>query len=352
MLTIDRALAGSSTASPARVRFEAAIEALAQSLKTLEAEVQGPPATTDAEKRDLIIAHAPSLRRFERTFAEYTAAGEALPIEEQVEYHAHTHALVHPQMLQSPFARRCFEKPLGYAGDYVMVRYILEDPFQGATAFAQLVNFVLVQTDVAQGHRNRIKVLEALLCERAATAHEAGSKARGMTIGCGPAVETSRFIRNSAYADSLELTLIDFNQETLDWTAASLSQVCAQTDRSPGLAFVQESVVNLAKRRAESITPEFDFVICAGLFDYFSDRVCSRVIGFGARSLLPGGTLVVTNVSKCASSFGMSKLLEWDLIYRSTEHLDSLIPRLPGFCHKVYVDETGTNVVAEMQRKA
>lgn len=335
----------------AQARFEAAIDTLSQSLKTLQAQAEGPAVTTDADKKTLLVAHAPQIREFERAFAEYTAAGEALPVEVQAEYHADTHALVHPQMLQSPFARRCFEKPLGYAGDYVMVRHILEDPFAGDTAFAQLVNFVLLQTDVAKGHRNRINLLEARLCERAAAAHSAGRRARGMTIGCGPAAETARFIRNSAHADSLDLTLVDFNQETLDWTAANLERICGEVKRSPELAFVQESVVNIAKRRAASIKPEFDFVVCAGLFDYFSDRVCARVIEFGARALLPGGTVLVTNVSKCASSFGMSTLLEWDLIYRSAEQLERLIPRLPGFSHEVYVDETGTNVVAEVKRE-
>ncbi|KWU26386.1 hypothetical protein AS149_25695 [Burkholderia cenocepacia] len=316
----------------------------------MEAGAPGPAAATDAQKQALLIAHEPALLRFSRALAGFTAAGEVLPDKVQAEYHDHTHSLVHPLMLQSPFARRCFEKPLGYAGDYVMVRYIVGDPMQGETAFAQLMNFALQQADVAQGHRNRIHMLEALLHGHAATAHEAGGKARGMTIGCGPAEETFRFILNSTHADSLQLTLVDFNRETLDWTAGRLLQACEQTGRRPGFAFVEESVVNIARRRPATIEPDFDFVVCAGLFDYFSDKVCSRVIEFGARSLLPGGTLVVTNVSKCASSFGMSKLLEWDLIYRSAEHLERLMPKIPGFSSRVYVDETGTNVVAEMRR--
>lgn len=350
MVTLDRAPLSQGTALSARARFEDAIDALTQSLVALQDAARGPAVTTDAEKRALLVAHEAELRGIERGLACFTAAGEAIPPEVQAEYHRYTHELVHPLMLQSPFARRCFEKPLGYAGDYVMVRYILGEPLQGDTAFAQLMNFALHQTDVAQGHRNRIKVLAELLCEHAATAHATGRRARGLTIGCGPAEETYRFVMTSPHADSLDLTLVDFNRETLDWTSERLLRACVEANRNPGLDFVQESVVNLARRRAESIKPEYDFVVCAGLFDYFSDAVCSRVLQFGARSLLPGGSLVVTNVSKCASSFGMSKLLEWDLIYRSAEHLASLLPNLPGMSHKVYVDETGTNVVAEMHR--
>jgi len=350
MLTTDPVLGSSGSASHPRIRFEKSIEGLAQALIALQAQARGPAVATDAEKRALLVVHEPALLRIASALAEYSAAGEALPSEVQASYRGYTHELVHPLMLQSPFARRCFEKPLGYAGDYVMVRYIVGEPLQGETAFAQLMNFVLQQADVAQGHRNRIDVLEKLLCERAATAHTAERTARGMTIGCGPAEETYRFIKSSPHADSLELTLVDFNRETLDWTSDRLLQACLQTKRKPRLDFVQESVVNLARRRADSIAPEFDFVVCAGLFDYFSDAVCSRVIQFGARSLSPGGTLVVTNVSRCASSFSMSQLLEWDLVYRSAEHLESLLPRVDGYSSKVYVDSTGTNVVAEVRR--
>jgi extracellular factor (EF) 3-hydroxypalmitic acid methyl ester biosynthesis protein len=351
MHTIDRAIVSPSSTSGACVKFEATIEALAQSLINLEAESQGPAAVTDMEKLDLVLAHEPALRAVERALAEFTEAGEALPSEVLSQYHAYTHQRIHPTMLQSPFARRCFDKPLGYAGDYVMVRYILDEPLQGNSAFAQLMNFALHQMDVAQGHRNRIKVLEALFSEHAATACAEGRTARGMTIGCGPAEETFRFIMNSPHAEMLDLTLVDFNRETLDWTANRLIEACRQTGRRPKLEFMEESVVNIARRREESIRPEFDFVVSAGLFDYFSDKVCSRVIQFGARSLLPGGTLMVTNVSKCSSSFSMSTLLEWDLIYRSATQLDSLLPRWPGLSRKVYVDETGTNVVAEVRRQ-
>lgn len=351
MQTIDLLHTTPQSVSVKSLAFEASINALAQALLKLEAETKGPAAVTDMEKLDLVLAHEPALRELEQALEDFTNAGEMLSAEEQATFHAYTHELVHPRMLQSPFAKRCFEKPLGYAGDYVMVRYILGEPLQGDSAFAQLVNFALHQTDVAQGHRNRIKVLEALLSEHAAAAHATNRKARGMTIGCGPAEETYRFITNSEHAGSLDMTLVDFNRETLDWSAARLKRACQETGRSPELTFLEESVVNIARRREESIRPEFDFVICAGLFDYFSDKVCSRVIQFGARALLPGGTLMVTNVSKCASSFSMSKLLEWDLIYRSAEQLDNLIPRWPGLSHKVYVDETGTNVVAEIRRQ-
>ncbi|KVP17283.1 class I SAM-dependent methyltransferase [Burkholderia ubonensis] len=350
MFATDQAIASSQTAAlAAQTRFQRAVDGLEQALRVLATQAHGPAVTTEADKQALVTAHRPALRDFGLALEEFTDAGQALSPAELAQYHTHTHDRLHPLLLQSPFARRCFEKPLGYAGDYVMVRYILGDPFQGDSAFAQLVNFMLVQADVAQGHRNRINYLEALLNRHAMDAHAVGRTARGLTIGCGPAEETFRFIHHCPHAASLDLTLMDFNQETLDWTASRLAQACQETGRHPGLTYVHDSVYALARQKAASISPAYDVVICAGLFDYLTDRFCKRVVEFGARSLLEGGTLLVTNVSRCRSSLGMSEVLEWDLIYRSADHFASLLPDLEGFSRRVYVDETGTNVVAELR---
>jgi len=347
-----------SSADIAHAHYDAAVASIEAALQALKKQAGGPPAVSDAEKQALLAAHLPALHAFDDAWATFTRAGQALHPAALAALRGAVQARLHPLILASPFARRCFEKPLGYAGDYVMVRYILGDPFQGDSAFAQLLNFALVQADVAQGHRNRIRILEALLGRHAAGAAGAGRVATGLTIGCGPAEETWRFIRNDPHAGSLALDLLDFNAETLDWTAGRLAEACREAGhevgppagRTPALRYLHESVYDLAKKRPATVVPAYDLVICAGLFDYLTDAFCRRVIEFGARSLLPGGTLLVTNVSRSDASFGLSEVLEWDLIYRSAEQLASLLPQWAGFTSTVRVDETGTNVVAELVR--
>lgn len=339
-----------SPAAIAHADYDAAVGSIEAALRALKAEAGGPPAVGDAEKQALLAAHLPALHAFNDAWAAFTRAGQALHPDTLAALRGTMQARLHPLILVSPFARRCYEKPLGYAGDYVMVRHILGDPFQGGSAYAQLVNFALVQADVAQGHRNRIRLLEALLGRYADSAAAAGRVATGLTIGCGPAEETWRFIRDDPHAGSLALDLLDFDAETLGWTANRLADACRQAGRTPVLRYLHESVYDLAKKRPATVVPGYDLVICAGLFDYLTDAFCKRVIEFGARSLLPGGTLLVTNVSRSDASFGLSEVLEWDLIYRSAEQLASLLPQWEGFTSRVRVDETGTNVVAELTR--
>jgi len=89
-------------------------------------------------------------------------------------------------------------------------------------------------------------------------------------------------------------------------------------------------------------------VYCAGLFDYLSDKVCTRLLQHFAGRVGGGGRLLVTNVhANNPGKFGMEHLLEWHLIYRNEESLSALLPA-HATEHHIYVDATGVNVFAEV----
>ncbi|MET1116367.1 MAG: class I SAM-dependent methyltransferase [Comamonas sp.] len=332
-------------------RVQGAIDSLQRELLALKAALPCPPALIAPGMQSLAAAHRSTLDGLQATLQEFQAAVAALTAREREQLHPQVMARLHPLVLESPFARRCLQKPLGYAGDYVMVRHILEDLFPGTSAYAQLVTFLLLDTDVARGHRNRINTLEALIHRHADMAAATGRMARGLTIGCGPAYETLRFIQSSAHAESLALTLLDFDQETLEWTAQRLARECAGSGKRPELIYVKASVQELARKTAAAIAPSMDFVICAGLLDYLTDGFCKRVIEFGMRCLAPGGTLLVTNVSQSQMRLALEEILEWNLVYRTPEQLEQLIPRTAGFSHRIYMDATGTNALVEVTRQ-
>ena len=86
----------------------------------------------------------------------------------------------------------------------------------------------------------------------------------------------------------------------------------------------------LSARRKEVVRhaqAKFDFVYCAGLFDYLSDKVCARLLQYFAARTNVGGTVLVTNVhSSNPQKISMEHLLEWHLIYRDEGQLESLLP--------------------------
>ena len=258
---------------------------------------------------------------------------------------------LHPLILRAPFVYRTFAKPLGYAGDYEMVNQILGDPQQGPTTYFQIVNALFLASPVAQAHRNRIDILVDRLTRTIEQAQSAGRVFRVLDIGCGPAMEIQRLLGSQAHAEMLDFTLMDFSVETLGYTESSLAAVNARRTQPTSLHYVNDSVHNLLKRavRNEAIAPEeqYDFVYCAGLFDYLSDKVATRLLEYLNSRTRPGGRILVTNVHPCNQQRGvMDHVLEWHLIYRDEAQLVSVLPA--HRCdEKIYTDTTGVNVFAE-----
>ncbi|UBM09207.1 class I SAM-dependent methyltransferase [Cupriavidus metallidurans] len=265
-------------------------------------------------------------------------------------HRTYAQAALHPLLLRAPFVFRTFTKPLGYAGDYEMVNQILSDPQQGPTTYFQIVNTAFLKAAVATAHRNRIDLLVDFLTRQAERARAEGRPFRVLNVGCGPAFEIQRFVREYADPELLSFQLVDFSAETLEYTRGSIERSAASAGHKVSVEMVHQSVHELAKRRIAADDPsvrEFDAVYCAGLFDYLSDKVCARLLSYFASRSKPGGQLFVTNVHPSnPEKFGMEHLLEWYLIYRDEAGMESLLPE-SSYAHRLYVDETGVNVFAE-----
>jgi extracellular factor (EF) 3-hydroxypalmitic acid methyl ester biosynthesis protein len=286
------------------------------------------------------------LMRFETEAAK-------VPPELEPAHRAFAQAAIHPLVLRAPFVHRTFAKPLGYAGDYAMVNQILGNPREGPSTYFELVNFVFLQSSVAQAHRNRVDILLARSQSLAATAREQGRPLRILNVGCGPAGELQRLAALDQPLDHLDVTLMDFSDETLRYASQRLIEAAQAAGREPlKVTLRHESVHQLLKRssRDQSIAldEQYDYIYCAGLFDYLADKACARLIGYFDHHLRPGGTLLVTNVhSSNPERYWMEHFMEWYLIYRDEAGLKKLFPAtLPNI--KTYTDATGVNLFAEV----
>jgi extracellular factor (EF) 3-hydroxypalmitic acid methyl ester biosynthesis protein len=285
----------------------------------------------------------------------------AVHVEPDIEpiYRAYLRRQLHPLILSSPFAYRTFHKPLGYAGDYEMVDMMIREPYEGSTLFAKAINIWLYGQAPAQAHRNRVEYLEQKLFEQAVKAHGRKRPARVYNLGCGPAAEIQRMLRNHSLCEELDFTLLDFNQETLDHGSKTLQAVREQCGRSTPMRFLKKSVQQILKegRRAAPRSPNemFDLVYCAGLFDYLSDSVCKLLMNILYDMVAPGGLLVATNVSDAMNRtrpfrFSMEYLLDWHLIYRDGVQLGALTPDGAEPYTTVVAEDIGVNVMIEVKK--
>lgn len=295
-----------------------------------------------------------ALPKCNELFTEFEVQAARVP-DEDVDYHkAYARKELHPLIMVSPFIHRTFTKPLGYAGDYEMVNMILRDPWEGQNTYAKLVNSIVLLSNGAQAHRNRIEWLVDRLTEETIRIKQADRRLRVLNVGCGPSGELVRFIQQSALSDRLDIELMDFNDETLAYAESQVSTAVKQHGRSCQIKYVHLSINDLLRAAARDdrqlpLSLEYDLVYCAGLFDYILDRGCSRLLRLFYNWVIPDGLVLSTNVHPRNSVKGfLEHLQEWYLYLRDEKDMLKLAGDNGHL--KVETDATGNNVFLHMRK--
>jgi len=250
-------------------------------------------------------------------------------------------AELHHLILQSPFMKRAYTKPLGYAGDYEMMNMLYRDHAEGDSLFAKAMNLYATQEGAAQANVNRLDYL----CERIRAAVEARGHVRLASIGCGPARELGVLLdRSPELGKHLEVALIDQEERVLVYCERTLSPLAAKTGVK--LHFIRESVRRLlGAKKLKDALGERDLIYSAGLFDYLNDRSFSALLGGLYDALGPGGHLCVGNVgSHNPTRYTMEYLLDWFLIHRTPAELEEFGRALQPQPKRVEVDAEASGV--------
>lgn len=263
---------------------------------------------------------------------------------------------LHPLTLCSPFAYRTYSKPLGYAGDYEMVNMIARDPFEGGSLFAKVVNYWFLCQWPAEAHRNRIKFLKDSLQNETLRAMRRGKPLRVFNLGCGPAREIQEFLGDTKLCNQANLTLVDFNEETVQHITSLVNQIKRQSGAQTPVQILKKSVHHIIKEgNKPSVgvdTAKYDLVYCAGLFDYLSDRTCRQLMNIFYSWLAPDGLLLVTNVNDTKPFRHMLEfVLDWHLIYRNKNIAMGLLPdQARPEDARIQEDVTSVNVFVEVRK--
>jgi extracellular factor (EF) 3-hydroxypalmitic acid methyl ester biosynthesis protein len=311
------------------------------------------PRGPDKRLRDDVFEElaVPLMKKGSSYFEWLEDEASRVSLEDSPMHRSFAQSALHPLLLRAPFIYRTFAKPMGYAGDYEMVNQILDPARQGENTYFQIVNSFFLKADVAQAHRNRIDILVERLKEAAKLARQLGRQIRVLNVGCGPAVEIQRFIEQDPEPDCLSFTLVDFSEQTLEYTRSCFDSIARKTGKKTSVEIVNESVHELLKRASRPdetlLRTTYDLVYCAGLFDYLTDKVCARLLVYFNSRSHKGGKILVTNVhSRNPHKYVMEHVMEWHLIYRNEKQLENVLP-LPRGDTRLYVDKTGVNVFAE-----
>ena len=304
-------------------------------------------------ERDVLQSLAtPAIGAFASLFEKFEKLALASPPDMRVAYSLYAKRLLHPLVLCAPFMHRTYEKPLGYAGDYEMVRMMTMEPFRGDSMYAKLLNAFFLNTPPVVAHRNRIDTLVKLLQAETLRVSRQKKRMSIFNLGCGPAAEIQRFMGDSILSTIADFTLLDFNDETVAFAQRTLTQIKRQNQRQTGLQVTKKSVAQLIKDSAKFGYNRFDLVYCTGLFDYLPDHVCTALLEIFYDLAAPGGLVLVSNVDACNPSRGwMECMVDWYLVYRDARQMHDFIPStIASESVRVFSEASSVNIFAEIRK--
>jgi extracellular factor (EF) 3-hydroxypalmitic acid methyl ester biosynthesis protein len=327
-------------------------------LDQVELEIRAAPAGSrlEMEQRAVREIGRDMVPAFDAMHERLESVSEGIEAELRPVHQNFAKRQLHPLVLCSPFAYRTYHKPLGYAGDYEMVDMLLRDPYEGSSLFAKVVNLWFWSQWPARAHRNRIQHLKGLLKEEARRTARQGRPLRVLNLGCGPAREVQEFLAEEPLSDQAQLSLLDFNEETVQHTSSVLEQLKRRYGRRAAIQVQKKSVQQVLKEGARPVVKapdrSYDLIYCAGLLDYLPDRTCAQLMNVLHDWLAPGGLLAATSVEDSKPFRHMLEfVLDWHLIYRSLKKNAALLPKRAAADNaRIIKDPTEVNVFIEVRK--
>lgn len=241
---------------------------------------------------------------------------------------------------QDPFTLHSARKPRGYAGDAELLDYIYGHRQASSTPLGQSIFAFTTNTPVSRAVRTRARIIAGIIDRLAA---ERGPL-RILSIACGHLREADL---SAAVHEGRVAEYVAFDQDV-----ASLSLVSRRLgDRN--VRTVHGSIADLLMGRHKDLA-EFDFVYAAGLYDYLSQRLATRMTTWMFNATRPTGLTLLTNYARDIVGDGyMEAFMQWELIFRTPEELMDTASRIaPDQIANVrtYHEDDGMVIFVELRK--
>jgi len=229
--------------------------------------------------------------------------------------------IILPIAHESHFCQYAFEKPRGYAGDFVMMDMIW--------GFFQKT-YPHKETPLGE----KISQLTFNMQNCKANVYRAYELAKWVkkpkflkiaSIGCGSAIELSILLKNNPLC-FLNKKIDLYDQDTHALSKAK--QGFNQTTITPIQGNVLKSILKL--------NTDYDLIYLSGLLDYFDTHASQKMMKYLIQHLKPKGTLILINAHPLnPTRFWMEYVADWYLCYKEMMNFVSIIenqePLLRGF---------------------
>jgi extracellular factor (EF) 3-hydroxypalmitic acid methyl ester biosynthesis protein len=215
-----------------------------------------------------------------------------------------------------------YRKPMGYAGDFLLIDRIYTFHKSTHPQFVKWDNYFHFN-EATSAVRNRKEYFKQRMLEKIAS--QDGS-IKLLDVASGPARDLHELFQQID-KDQLTATCVDLDARAINHAR----ELCKE--EADNIEFVNKNILRF------STTERFDVIWSAGLFDYFDNKIFVLALKKFLSWLKPGGEIIIGNFSEDNSSRGYMELFgEWILIHRSPEQLIQLAKEAGAQDHQIVVD--------------
>jgi hypothetical protein len=206
-------------------------------------------------------------------------------------------------------------KPFGYAGDFKIIEDLyLNRPV--TTGFDRLFDNYTQMSAIAVAVRNRKDDFKGFISDFANNSKN--QKIRIMDLASGPCRDVKEML-SSGILSSKDVTFdcYDSDDRAIEYAKGSLAEFS-------NINFFNRNAIRLAlsKNISSMIDKKYDIIYSTGLFDYFDEKISTRLVANLAKLLNNKGVLIIASVRDKFSNpsvYFMEWAAEWNLVYRSDE---------------------------------
>ena len=231
---------------------------------------------------------------------------------------------MHPYIVEDiEVNRHIRSKPFGYGGDFITMNYIYDyysNNYLGRTTYQKLINHYTCTRDVAYSNIVRKDYIKSKITE---VVNICSGDCRILSIGSGSARELIELLKEKKINQKVKFYCLDFEAQAIEYIKNDLSKVSYDKSKVV-IDFIKTDLINLVKNNNKKFDlSSMNLIYISGVFDYLSERLCTRITSRVFSWLNAKGVLIIANMSlENAQHRGYYEFLgDWVMIHRKKKEL-------------------------------
>lgn len=233
-----------------------------------------------------------------------------------------------------------YNKPLGYAGDFIIMNYIYDynDKYLGASSFEKLINNLTCNIMISKSNLLRREYLKGIIN---AALEKKGKDVKIASIASGPARELLDMLEAKRIPASINVVCFDFEDKAFEYVMNKINAIYGANAKT-NIKLIKGNVVDIIRKKEvrEKIAGQ-DLIYAFGIYDYLSDIIAKKLTSALFECLNPKGELITCNASFVKSNMRAyyEFLGEWEMVYRTKEEMLKLTEGLDASSVSIKDDE-------------